>query len=398
MGNRSGAPGMQAHRRRMSASKRASQLASKPTPSPPVVKDEPPRNCLCFRFATIAPRFRRGHPFRDREAATAAEADDDRQSPQDRDAQERRIHIPADHRCTPGRHDIFLTPGATRVSALLGILPSSGGSSNPFSELYASISGRGEAAAMDVKIFFPHARQPSGESMMLSVRKDATVEEVIGFALWSYWEQGWLPKLDEGVTGNDSTLSAVGWVMRIVEDDGEVDEDFPTLDRTGKMSKFNFEAFAIIAATPTQIQQNEQLESKIQCRPSRIVAAPGKAAALPGPGLAPPSVPVAEASSSSALHQVADTVDALHVSTMIPVSVAIYMQEALELLCRKRRLANPKDYALILNDPNILIYLDRTVASLEGKRELTLVKRSMRCYLSLTSSRRAGPLEQPTLM
>lgn len=55
----------------------------------------------------------------------------------------------------------------------------------------------------------------------------------------------------------------------------------------------------------------------------------------------------------------------------------MYMQEALELVCRKRKLMNPNDYALLLADMSILIPLDRTVASLQGKRELVLMKRSM---------------------
>jgi target of rapamycin complex 2 subunit MAPKAP1 len=72
--------------------------------------------------------------------------------------------------------------------------------------------------------------------MELNVRKDASVEEVIGFALWSYWEEGWLPKLDEGLKKPeegeedekwDTRISAVGWIMRIAEDDGEVDDEFP---------------------------------------------------------------------------------------------------------------------------------------------------------------------------
>lgn len=302
-----------------------------------------------------------------------------------------------------------------QVSALTMMLVSSGGSSNPFSELYAAVSGRGETAAMDVKVFFPHARQPKGKPMVLNVRKDATVEEVVGFSLWNYWEEGWLPKLNEGVRENDPKLSAVGWVMRIAEDDGEVDEDFPPPDRTGKISKFNLDAFAIIAATPTQIQQNEQLEGKIQRHPSRIVAAPGKAA-LPAGALAPPSVSGTEPSTqfgttpvlSSSLGpssgygppiflriRVADTADAGHVSTTIPVSAGMYMQEALELVCRKRKLANPKDYALILNDLNILIYLDRTVASLEGKRELTLVKRSMLPQLGIEPESRGTRTTDP---
>lgn len=80
---------------------------------------------------------------------------------------------------------------------------------------------------MDVKVFFPHAHEPKGNVMTLSVRRDATVEEVIGFALWTYWEEGWLPKLNESLSENDPKLSGIGWIMRIAEDDGEVDEDFP---------------------------------------------------------------------------------------------------------------------------------------------------------------------------
>ena len=55
----------------------------------------------------------------------------------------------------------------------------------------------------------------------------------------------------------------------------------------------------------------------------------------------------------------------------------MYMQEALEFVCRRRKIPNPNDYALLLADKSILIPLDRTVASLQGNRELLLVKRSM---------------------
>ena len=53
----------------------------------------------------------------------------------------------------------------------------------------------------------------------------------------------------------------------------------------------------------------------------------------------------------------------------------MYMQEALEAVCKKRKL-NPNEYALLVRDMSILIPLDRTVASLEGKSDLVLVKRS----------------------
>lgn len=118
-------------------------------------------------------------------------------------------------------------PLLSTVSALSAMLASTGGSANPFSELYGAISGRGESASMDVNVFFPHATEPEGKAMVLNVRRDATVEEVIGFSLWNYWEEGWLPKLNEAVSENDPKLSGIGWIMRIAEDDGEVDEDFP---------------------------------------------------------------------------------------------------------------------------------------------------------------------------
>ena len=113
-------------------------------------------------------------------------------------------------------------------SALSSMMAASN-TTNPFSDLYSAISGRGvsPAASMTATVFFPDAREPAGKPMALSVRRDATIEEVLGFALWSYWEAGWLPRLDEDPNASEERLSAVGWVMKIAEDDGEVDEDFP---------------------------------------------------------------------------------------------------------------------------------------------------------------------------
>lgn len=118
------------------------------------------------------------------------------------------------------------------AKSALSCMMAASNTTNPFSDLYSAISGRGVSlpASMDVTIFFPFAREPAGESMRLKVRKDATVEEVLGFGLWSYWEAGWLPRLDDEDTNSNTSeekFCAVGWVMKIAEEDGEVDEDFP---------------------------------------------------------------------------------------------------------------------------------------------------------------------------
>jgi hypothetical protein len=39
----------------------------------------------------------------------------------------------------------------------------------------------------------------------------------------------------------------------------------------------------------------------------------------------------------------------------------MYLQEALEVVCKKQKL-NPKDYALLVADMSILVPLDRTVS------------------------------------
>lgn len=55
----------------------------------------------------------------------------------------------------------------------------------------------------------------------------------------------------------------------------------------------------------------------------------------------------------------------------------MYMQEVLEKACHKRKLDNPKEWALLSDDYKILVPLDRTVASLEGSSQLVLVQRSL---------------------
>jgi target of rapamycin complex 2 subunit MAPKAP1 len=124
-------------------------------------------------------------------------------------------------------------------SALTAMLASSTTTANPFAELYGAVSGKGEAAsqAIGITVFFPKSLSPS-RPMELTVKRDSTIEEVLGFALWNYWEDGWMPKLDSGMEdwadreGDEgdkwkTRMSTVGWIMRIAEEDGEVDEDFP---------------------------------------------------------------------------------------------------------------------------------------------------------------------------
>lgn len=74
------------------------------------------------------------------------------------------------------------------------------------------------------------------------------------------------------------------------------------------------------------------------------------------------------------------------------------MAEVLDIICNKRKLSNPKDYALVvdMNPMKILIPLDRTVKSLQGKRDLVLIKKNMLQHYGVEISKgRAGRSTDP---
>ncbi|KAJ7649389.1 stress-activated map kinase interacting protein 1-domain-containing protein [Mycena polygramma] len=262
----------------------------------------------------------------------------------------------------------FLQGDAAAQPALTAMLVSSGESTNPFAELYAAVSGRGEGASTNVQVYFPLARAPPGQAMDLNVRKDATAKE----------------NAEEEKLA--TRLSAVRWILRIAEENGEVDDNFPPPDRMGKVAKFNFEAYAVLEANPAQIQQNKTNESKIQRHPSCVTAAQKHVVGVFGSALGG-SVPFLTSLGPMSGHgpqiflrfKVEDIPDTVHIATKIPVSAGMYMQEVLKRVCRKTKLDHPEAYALLLDTDNtrILIPLDRTVASLQGKRQLVLIRREM---------------------
>ena len=96
--------------------------------------------------------------------------------------------------------------------------------SNPFASLYASVAAVSNIPSISLELYFPHSDTPT-KPAIVKVRKDATVEEVTGYGLFRFWEDGRQPPLAE--QQSDERWSTIGWGLRIVEDDGEVDEDFP---------------------------------------------------------------------------------------------------------------------------------------------------------------------------
>lgn len=115
-------------------------------------------------------------------------------------------------------------PKRSALTALLNAKDDSPSASNPFSRLYAALASKASDALM-LTLYFPESNNPS-KKLKVGVKKDLTVEEVIGAGLWAYWEEGREPKLEVGDAEQEHD-ETTKWNLRIVEDDGEVDEDFP---------------------------------------------------------------------------------------------------------------------------------------------------------------------------
>ncbi|KDN39097.1 hypothetical protein K437DRAFT_276122 [Tilletiaria anomala UBC 951] len=292
---------------------------------------------------------------------------------------------------------------------------------NPFAPFYAGVAARsGGEPSIAVDVYLPFAStgtttalsKPATSSveaidvkakrMRMNVRKDATMEELIGFGLFCLVEQGWGPSLhEESVpeTQKGFKLTTVGWVLRVVED-GEVDDDYPAIDRTLTVGRFGNDEFAIVEANETQIKHNQAAYNNIKRRISRTTGTSKMAMSGLAPlnadslnALTPHSVPVNEDTSVLASSAQGRSLNApmstgvflrvlvtpnseVRYKTTLQVPSEMYLADVLEMICRKRHLSSPDEWALIVPDKDIIVPLDRTVESLQGTHDLALVRRS----------------------
>lgn len=127
---------------------------------------------------------------------------------------------------------------------------------NPL-EQYIAASGKSERRPVKLKMYMPTSDKPQ-QPWEVVVRGDANVHLAIGFSLYCYEGQKRTPPLAEDMK------DANKWNLRIVEDDGEPDEDFPALDRTRLISAYSFDEFALVEATPEQVKANERLTPNVK--------------------------------------------------------------------------------------------------------------------------------------
>ncbi|MCO5588205.1 hypothetical protein L7F22_042160 [Adiantum nelumboides] len=289
----------------------------------------------------------------------------------------------------------------TKSSALTALLSTrSECPDNPFNQKYKNVAGSSVSAGGSavIEVFFPftHASnapsrsmKPSSgalavnvdtKSMRLSVRKDATMEELIGYGLYCYVEEGWLPTL-ESTLAQDAT-----------EEQREI----------RLIGKFGADELAICEATPAQIKQNQSASALLERRVSRQrQQSTGLQSLQPPTGVTGyanvPNIPSGPSKDGGGeisgsfgpatspnltnhgppifLRILVTPNKDVRYKTTLQVTNDRYLADVLETICKRRDLGSPEKWALVVPEKDIVVPLDRTVESLQGNYDLALVRR-----------------------
>ncbi|TGO41545.1 hypothetical protein BHYA_0020g00430 [Botrytis hyacinthi] len=298
----------------------------------------------------------------------------------------------------------------------------------PF-ENFASLSGQGDPNPINIRILAPFAtstKKPYEVLIRRTVHEDEShnrpvvITDLIGLSLWRYFEE----KLEPTIA--PEKLNVNRWILRMV-DDGEVDTDFPPLDRLKPVTSFTFannkagprarsnsktfDEFALVEATDEQFEENQRLTPQFKQE--------AVASSETEEDFTPINTPKANTSfplgtqpyqnplltTMTALRKNSTLADAptigtaltqptsrgggtkkilsIHIHSInatpgqmvaLEVTTDTYLADVLDTVCKKRQL-DKAGHVLKLTGSGTVVYLDRTVGSIGNSSELDLYRR-----------------------
>ncbi|KAJ3404199.1 hypothetical protein HDV05_007286 [Chytridiales sp. JEL 0842] len=247
-------------------------------------------------------------------------------------------------------------------SVLSNLLKSQGSADNPFASEFSYFSGKGDPDPLRLKIYIPFSDEPL-RPLEIAVKNESNVEDVIGYALFEYLNEDRQPPIPE------SKCNVIFWNMRIVEDDGTIDDDFPALERSRRMQKFSFDQFALCEASPEQVIANEATR-----KPNPKLAVPKPAVQAQGVMTQnPSSIPTAPSTAPILLKIHLYSTLEVRQTTTIMMQGHMLMSEVFDHICRKRKY-DPKNYVLKMADTKTDAPMDQTLESLRAV-EFCVLKR-----------------------
>ncbi|KAK4157920.1 stress-activated map kinase interacting protein 1-domain-containing protein [Chaetomidium leptoderma] len=294
----------------------------------------------------------------------------------------------------------------------------------PF-DSFASLSGQGDPNPIMLRIYAPHSKTPYRPFEVLIRRtvhhgeggdRSVTVADLIGLSLWRYNEEKLEPPLPS------DKLNVNWWTLRMVEEDGEVDDDFPPLERKKGLVSFTtannkagrsrsnsrvYDIFGLVQATAEGFEENKrttpQFEQEAIEEEEEDKDPTPRSTPRPDASMLPPPQPRENPLLNTA-YRAKTTIFAdipqstqpanvpsrgekrllrihIHSSDVAPgqmitldVSTDTWLAEVLDIACRKRQL-DKANHVLKLPQSGTVVLLDRTVASLGNVTDLDLYRR-----------------------
>lgn len=295
-------------------------------------------------------------------------------------------------------------------------------------DFFARLSGKGALNPVNIRIYAPFSKLPDKPFEMplqRTVPNDSTGEDLsvtvadtVGLALWRYHEEGLSPPVAS------HKLDVNRWTFRIV-DDGEVDHDFPPLNRTGKITDFTsnnnrggrgrsrakaYDEFALVEATEAQFKENQiqtpqytqQFEEFSQEPIDTITPLPAPTELeAPLSEISPLTTTINKPFAFTARKQSATladrpdiptvhstprigppkvlkihftSVEAYRQTSTIEITTDTYFAEVLDTVCRKWNLDKAHHF-LKVTGTNTVAPLDRTIESIGIRTDLDLIRR-----------------------
>ncbi|ATY62065.1 stress activated MAP kinase interacting Sin1 [Cordyceps militaris] len=301
----------------------------------------------------------------------------------------------------------------------------------PFQK-FAHYSGQGTPGSIAVRIYPAYAKTAS-KPFEVPIRprvsdghgaeRAATVADLIGLSLYRYNEEKREPRLPR------DRLNINWWTLRMVEEGGEVDDDFPPFERTKPLISFTtvhnagmrgggrmransraFDDFALVLADEDEYETNKRLtpqqdeEATPQSAQANDAEEARKDALQPGvaamqaaasrPRHNPimtttyrPNTPLADAPQTPNImpntNRGQQKLLRVHImsSDIVPgqmvtvdVTTDTYLEEVLEMVCRKRQL-DKANHVLKLPGSGAVVMIDRPVSSIGNVSDLELYRR-----------------------
>lgn len=234
-------------------------------------------------------------------------------------------------------------------------------------------AGESDANGITISLYFPNQTSVEATSPLpVRIRKDVTMEELIGYGLFCYVEKHGEPPQhpDADEEELDIYLETTAWSLHMVED-GEVDEDYPAIDRSLVVGRFGETEFAIC---PTS--QPRRTYSMLTTDAWRRPEEPTSTVDVPNTLAMQPLRDRPNESEPNTLSLQIMVVPTAMGMTTIRVPPRATAAQVLAIACRHCLLSDPSGYALLYRDVDEVIPLDRSVRDFYGRTDLVLVERT----------------------